>query len=371
MLDIKLKLTPGHTSERSPLKPSPLVSLFWNITYACNYRCEVCFTSAGRRDPEELSTDEAKEVIRRTHDAGVKDIILSGGEPFMRDDIVEIVAYMAEMGMVARFASNGSLLTDEILGQLRDRTLTKSFQISLDTLDPVLYQKIHRSPPGALAVALNSLRRIQEHGFHTTVSVRLTPETMPGIPDILDRASAEGWATVTIHWPLHTRRIKDGFPQDADFLSLLEPVFERFLALPKRWLVETYIPWAPYHPVIKRLEQQIRVVHRGCAGGRDHLTINPTGLISPCVCLDVPEAHVGDIRTDDILDVFNNSPLCKMVRSPQEYGICVDCPEVGTCGGGCRASAFVLTGRLDGQDTACPIWQTKKATPRAATHVEP
>ncbi len=368
MLDIKLKLKPGHTSERSWLEPSPLRQLFWNSTYACNYRCAVCFADAGPSDPDELTTEEAKEMACRARGAGVQDIIISGGEPFMRQGMVEILAHMGQLGITARIASNGSMLTDELLGRLREESLTKSFQISLDTLDPDLYGRIHGVPADSLSFALEAVRRTQEHGFHTTVSVRLTPETLPGIPDLLDRACAEGWATVTVHCPVHTRRADSAFAQDADVLTILEPAFDHFAMLPERWLVETYIPWAQYHPVMKRLAGQIRVVHLGCRAGRDRLTVNPTGWISSCVCLDVPAAYVGNIRQDDLLDVFRNAPICQMMRRPQEHGICVDCPKVATCGGGCRAAAYALTGRIDGRDGSCPIRQREPAASKADTH---
>ena len=134
-----------------------------------------------------------------------------------------------------------------------------------------------------------------------------------------------------------------------------------FLKLPQHWLIETYIPWAQYHPAIKRFQKHIRFVHRGCRSGRDRLTINPTGWISPCVCLDVPAAYVGTVRQDNLLDAFHRSPLCEMMRRPQEHGICSGCPNVETCGGGCRAAAFALTGQLDGQDESCPLWKTRAA----------
>jgi len=361
MLDVKLKLKPGHTSERSWLETSPLRALYWNVTYACNFHCKICFTDAGQVSSDELSTPEALELVESAYAAGVRDIIISGGEPFARGDIVRILGHMAELGMTARIATNGSLLTDELLAELQRDTLTESFQVSLDTLDSDLYCRIHRAPRGTLASVLHALRSMKEQGFHTTVSVRLSSETLPGIPALLDRAHEESWATVTIHCPLHTRRTADAFPQDADVLSILSPVFEHFVSLPERWLVETYIPWAPYHPEMRRLQEQIRVVHRGCSAGRDRLTVNPTGWISPCVCLDVPAAYVGNVRADQLLDVFHSSPVCKMLREPQEHGICADCHLVGTCGGGCRAAAFAQTGRLDGQDRSCPVWKKRQS----------
>ena len=361
MLDIKLKIKPGHTSDRSWMKPSPMKQLFWNVTYNCNYGCGICFTDAGKPQCDELTTREAMEVIDRACEAGVKDLIISGGEPFMRKDMVEILAHMAGTGMAARIASNGSLLTDDLLRQLRQDTPTKSFQISIDTLEPDLYSEFHRAPSRLLRSALHAVSRIQEHGFHTTVSVRLTPATLPGIPRLLDRACVEGWHTVTIHWPMHTRRTADAFAQDADFLTLLEPVFEHFLALPQRWLIEMYVPWARYHPVARQLEKQIRVVYSGCGAGRDLLALNPCGWLSPCVCLDVPAAYVGNVRRDDLASVFQNAPICHMYRRPKEHGICAECPNVHTCGGGCRAAAFVLTGRLDAQDESCPVRRRRAA----------
>jgi radical SAM protein with 4Fe4S-binding SPASM domain len=357
MLDIKLKIRSGHTSEREWMEPSILKTLFWNITYACNYHCGICFTDAGDPKPDELTTTEALATVEKIHQAGIHDLILSGGEPFLRKDMIAILRHMAKFGIAVRIASNGSLLDQEILRRLRDETLAKSFQISLDTVDADFYAKFHSSSPGTFHKVLKNLSIIQEYGFHTTISVRLTPRTLPGIPSLLDFASQQGIATVTIHCPVHTRRVAETFPQDENAFARLEPVFAHFCNLPQKWLVETYIPWAEYDPVIRRLQKKVRVINRGCRAGRDRLTINPTGDISPCVCMDIPEAYLGNVKNESLESIFGSSPICKLFRSPQEYGICAECVHLTKCGGGCRATAFALTGRLDGQDMSCPIWK--------------
>jgi radical SAM protein with 4Fe4S-binding SPASM domain len=359
MLDIKLKLKPGHTNERKWMEPSSLKTLFWNMTYACNYRCPICFTDAGANSTNELTTREALETVEKIHAAGIHDLILSGGEPFLREDILEIIKHMAKFGISVRIASNGSLLEEEILERLRDETLTKSFQISIDTVESDFYTKFHNSSSGLFDKVLENIRNIQKYGFHTTVSVRVTPDTLPGIPGMIDLAFQEGWSTVTLHLPVHTRRIDNAYPQDEDLFSRLEPAFEHFSKLPLIWLIETYIPWAEYHPVIRRLEKKLRLVHRGCRAGRDRMTINPTGSLSPCVCMDVPEAAIGNVCQDDLQDVFQNSPICQLLRNPEDYAICKGCPNLIKCGGGCRAAAFAITGRLDADDMSCPVWQRR------------
>ena len=74
--------------------------------------------------------------------------------------------------------------------------------------------------------------------------------------------------TVTLHLPVHTGRTGGAWPQETDLLDVLGPVFERFLEKDP-WLIETYIPWAPYHPAMQDLKKRVRVVHRGCRAGRD------------------------------------------------------------------------------------------------------
>ncbi len=355
MLDVKLKLRPGHADERDWMSPSPLKTLFWNVTYACNHRCGICFTDSGAARAAELDTQEALALVREAREAGVRDILISGGEPFLRRDIVDVLSRMGESEITARIASNGSLLDRELLSRLKAETLTRSFQISLDTVDPRVYAAIHGASADTHGRVLRNLGLIRDLGFHTTVSVRLTPLTLPGIPALLDAALREGWSTVTVHCPLHTNRADGAFGQAADQLSLLEPALEHFERLERRWLVETYIPWAEYHPVIRRFEGRLRFVHRGCRAGRDRLTVNPTGKLSPCVCLDVPAAHIGDVRRDRLGDVFAESPLCGLFRDPGRHGICTDCAFLGRCGGGCRAASYALSGRMDGQDEACPV----------------
>ncbi|MDH4271223.1 MAG: radical SAM protein [Candidatus Aminicenantes bacterium] len=363
MLDIKLKLRPGHTSERDWMDPSPLRTLFWNVTYSCNFRCPVCFTDAGAPAPNELTTEESLAVVRKAGRSGIRDVLISGGEPFMRSDLIVILSALAEFNISVRIASNGSLLDDHVLDELRRRTLTKSFQISLDSIDPALYAKLHGTSPDLLETILENLKRVQTHGFHTTVSARLTPETLPGIPSLLDMANQEGWPTLTLHIPVHSNRISGAYGQDEDILGLLGPTLEHFMNLPQRWLIETYIPWAPYHPLMARAEKRVGVVHRGCRAGRDRLTINPTGGVSPCVCLDLPAATIGNVLQSELLDLFENSALCRMMRHPAEHGICTDCPMIEECGGGCRAAAMALAGRLDGPDSSCPVWK-KRASRR-------
>lgn len=173
--------------------------------------------------------------------------------------------------------------------------------------------------------------------------------------------------------PENELRDFDGVPIfDAPIVGIADgddEIFQVFRkAVSPRHLLPREILKAEHHPVMKRLAKRITIVHRGCRAGRDRLTINPSGWISPCVCLDVPPAYAGNIRRDGLQDLFQASPICDIFQRPERYGICSDCLNVKRCGGGCRAAGFALTGRLDGQDKSCPLWKSRTDREILETH---
>ncbi len=370
MNDIKLKLEPGHVSDTDWMARFGLETIFWNITSACNFRCGVCFSDSGVPAAGELTTGEALEAIRNAAAAGVTDVVISGGEPFARPDLLDLLVSMKELGVTARIATNGTLLDHVLLERLRRETSVKAFQVSLDTLDREVYCDIHGAPATMLEVALDALRAMRELGFHTTVSSRVVPRTLPTLCAILDRALEERWATVTLHLPLHTQRVADAWPQDEDLIVRLEPVFNHFLTLRKHWVIETTIPWARYHPVIRGLSKRIRVAHAGCGACRSRLAIHADGTVTPCICLSDSAAHIGNVRRDDLGAILRTHPLADIYRRPAAHGICADCGNVAHCGAGCRTAAFVLTGRIDGLDGSCPVRQRRQKRGTVA-HAEP
>jgi radical SAM protein with 4Fe4S-binding SPASM domain len=353
--DIKFKLEPGHASDLDWMKPRGLHILSWNLTHKCNFVCDLCFSDSGTAASDELTTDEAKAMLDNARKAGVTYVVLSGGEPLIRKDFLELADHMSELGMRMGFASNGSLFTDEILDHIARKNPKASFQISVDTLDRQAYEKVHGVSSKMLDRAINSLHLIKQHGFHTTVSVRLAPVTLPGIPNLLDRALQEGWPTVTIHCPIISGRQKNIWPPETDLLQLLEPTFEHFLSMQKHWVVETTIPWARYHPVIQGLAKRIKVTHAGCTASRFRIAVQADGGVTSCLCADGHPWLMGNVRNDDLQDLFNESSHSRLFRKPWEHGICSDCEHLRECGGGCRVMAYGITGKMNADDPTCPL----------------
>ena len=138
-------------------------------------------------------------------------------------------------------------------------------------------------------------------------------------------------------------------------IELLAPVFEHFLTMEKHWAVETNIPWARYHPYIQNLTERVRVAHAGCTASRARISIQPGGEVTSCLCMSEPPWQMGNVRKDDLRTLFADSPQSQLFAKPWEHGICTGCEHLGECGGGCRAMAYCITGRLDADDPTCPL----------------
>jgi len=108
----------------------------WNTTKKCNLYCKHCYRESGpEKMDDELSTEEGKKLLDQIVKAGMKVIVLSGGEPMIRDDIFELINYAKSIGMTVLMGSNGTLIDKEKAEKLKNSGLS-AIAISIDSLDP-------------------------------------------------------------------------------------------------------------------------------------------------------------------------------------------------------------------------------------------
>jgi MoaA/NifB/PqqE/SkfB family radical SAM enzyme len=89
------------------------ICLTWELTYACNLACIHCLSSSGRRDPRELSPSEARSVVDELAAMQVFYVNVGGGEPTLRPDFFDLLAYSVERGVGVKFSTNGTRITPE------------------------------------------------------------------------------------------------------------------------------------------------------------------------------------------------------------------------------------------------------------------
>ena len=138
----------------------------WSITGRCNYRCRHCYMSAPDAKLGELSHEQVMDIVRQLIECGVMEVSLTGGEPLVRSDFLEIVDALLAGGIrITTIYSNGRLVTDQLLDELERRGIHPEFNMSYDGVDG--WHDWLRGIPGAGRIAEEAFLRCRDRGFPT------------------------------------------------------------------------------------------------------------------------------------------------------------------------------------------------------------
>ena len=171
--------------KRNP--PGPVV--IWNLIRRCNLTCKHCYSiSADKSFPGELSTAEVFTVMDDLQQSGVPVLILSGGEPLLRPDIFEISRRAKDMGFYVGLSSNGTLITEENIGVIREIGYDY-VGVSLDGIEST--HDVFRRKQGAFAESLHGIRLCRDAGIKIGVRFTLTQDNADDLPALLDLVDAE------------------------------------------------------------------------------------------------------------------------------------------------------------------------------------
>jgi MoaA/NifB/PqqE/SkfB family radical SAM enzyme len=157
----------------------------WEITRACNLHCIHCYNNSGNTLCEELSLDEAKSIVDQLADFGVIRICIGGGEPLLRNDILELLDYITRRRIGIVLSTNGTLLTSDViatLGALRPRV---NLKVSLDGANSETHDRF-RGARGCFEKAINSIRMLVNAGIPTGINTVISKFNLVEIPAILD-----------------------------------------------------------------------------------------------------------------------------------------------------------------------------------------
>jgi radical SAM protein with 4Fe4S-binding SPASM domain len=362
--------------------------IVWNVTRACNLNCVHCYERARIRAPDELDTVGAKLAVRKLAAAGVAYIAFSGGEPFMRRDIFEIIEEVRRNEMAFSIATNGTLVTPETAARLKE--LNCAFvQVSLDGATP----QTHDSFRGAKSFeqTIEGIRNLVAAGIQVGVAATATKHNLPEIPSIVDKAEELG-AMVFMSYNFiptgrgATMKEKDLSPKEREELLswLAGQIGKRKISL---------LSTAPQYSRICAGVGQLSLTHfdtfgqdkefaesarflgefvGGCGAGRLYAALEPNGDIEPCVFIPL---KVGNILRDDFLEVWQNHPTFKKIRDRKNFkGYCGTCEYRNLCGG-CRARAYAYFGDLAESDPGCILnqkaWQSIQPQQMQPVQVKP
>jgi MoaA/NifB/PqqE/SkfB family radical SAM enzyme len=141
--------------------------VLWEITNQCNYNCKYCiFSSEFYHDDRELTTDECKKVIDYLVDRNFRYLKVSGGEPFVRKDITEILKYAVDKNMVVDVSTNASLINDNIIEKLKEIKL-KMIHISMDGFNKETQELVRGN--NTFERTINGIKRLNDIGIYLRI----------------------------------------------------------------------------------------------------------------------------------------------------------------------------------------------------------
>jgi radical SAM protein with 4Fe4S-binding SPASM domain len=314
----------------------PLV-VSWNVTAKCNLKCAHCYINAGeKKNIDELSTDSAKLLIHQIAEVSKPLLILSGGEPLLREDIFELIRYGKERGLKMAMGSNGMLIDDVIAQKLKEAGI-HTVSISLDSNEPELHDRF-RGVAGSWKKAVEAIKALRRNGVIVQVNTTVTQQNYNQIGDIFALAEKLGAENFHLFFLVPTgrgARIEDITP------NMYETMISSSFSKSMQHNLNVKPSCAPQFMRIAQ-EAGIEMTHwvRGCMAGLYYCRIYPTGEVTPCPYLPIA---LGNIRQKSFKDIWFNSEILRNLRDFKKLkGKCGDCEYNVVCGG-CRARAYGLT----------------------------
>ncbi len=356
----------------------------WNLTYRCNLACEHCYLDAGARpqvgtenfaDRSELGTEECFKVIEEIAAFAPECVtILTGGEPLLRRDILEIVRRAADRGLWVVIGTNGVRITENVARRLAEAG-ARGLSLSLDALDPDRHDRF-RMVRGAWQNTVDGAEILNRAGLPFIVQTTAGSHNLGELEAIADfahdRLAAKVW---NLYFLVPTGRgqfVSDISPAQYD--EVLASLYRIQRKYDKRMLVNAKC--APHY--IKTVLENgwqaesiptdggspragssltgsspIRTYSGGaggCPAGTHYMGIRPNGDVTPCPYLPV---FAGTLRSSSLADLWTSSELFTGIRLRTSLGgRCGDCEMNAHCGG-CRARAYGMTGDVMSEDPLC------------------
>ncbi len=319
------------------------ICLTWELTYACNLQCVHCLSSSGRRDPRELTTEEAEAVIDELERLQVFYINIGGGEPTIRPDFWHLVEYAVDHGVGVKFSTNGSRIDAEVARRLATMDYV-DVQISIDGADAATNDAVRGE--GSFATATTAMEHLQAAGFgEFKISVVMTRHNiaqLDAFEEMADRFGAQ----------LRLTRFRPS-GRGAHSWHELHPGHDDQIAL-YHWLLDRpdgLTGDSFFH--LSALGEPLPGLNL-CGAGRVVCLIDPLGDVYACPFVLHGEFKAGSVRdAGGFAGVWRESDLFLELREPQSAGACSSCGQFDACQGGCMAAKFFTGIPLDGPDPEC------------------
>ena len=333
----------------------PRLVMQFHITGRCNLRCKHCYREEGNVEP--LSTEDLLRVLKQyeelleafqeaNHTDRRGHINITGGEPFMRSDIGELLRYFGEHRKTFTYGvlTNGSMIDDRRIEQLK-RTGAAFVQLSLDGCE-----QTHDAlrAPGDYQRTLAMAARLEKSGISTHISFTANRENYHDLPSVAHECRKR---RISCLWSDRLVPIGHG----ADLLSIDHTLTQDYLQTLRKargnWLMQKLHP----HTEI-RMNRALQFQSGGslyqCSAAKTLITVDEMGQILPCRRMPI---ICGDVFANTLRDVYFRHPVFRQLRSDLPPLECMACPHHVLCRGGAKCQSYAAYHDFTRADPGCPL----------------
>lgn len=335
----------------------PLNSLYLYLTSCCNLRCRHCWISpvyeGEKLQPGTYVDFEALKLgVHEAKELGLSCTKLTGGEPMLHPHFSEIVSFLSSEEISLTMETNGTLITPELAGFLKDESTMQFISVSLDAPEASGHDAF-RGVKGAFERALNGLDALVDAGYsNCQVIMSVYRGNRDKVADLVKLATDHGAASVKFNPVTRTGRgiVMHERGETLEFEELLELSGYIFDELRPKSTIPLYVHLTPALSPISELRKSGGIC--GDCGVATILGILGGGEIALCgIGQTIPELVYGHLGKDSIRDIWLNNPVLKNLRRDLDdvagyEGICGACIHAKSCRTGCVANNYMENGKL-------------------------
>jgi len=332
---------------------SGLVYVVWEVTLQCDLACKHCGSRAGKPRGDELTTDEAMDVVKQLAEMGAVEVTMIGGEAYLRDDWHLIARAIKAHGMQCTMTTGGRGMTPERARQAKESGID-NVSVSIDGIGAT--HDTQRGLKGSYDAAIAAIDNLTAAGCTATVNTQVNKLSFSEIDRILDE--------ILIPRKLHAWQVQLTVPMGraADRPEwLLQPddlleVTPKLAELAERGAKSGVFMWpgnnvgyfGPHEATLRGRAVRNDRHWSGCTAGKHTLGIESDGAIKGCPSLPTSQYVGGHTRERRIRDIWDGTKELRFTRDRTKgdlWGFCKSCYYADECRAGCTWTSHVFFGK--------------------------
>ena len=337
-------------------KKPQLSTLYFYLTSYCNLRCFHCWIAPEYLDkvhaPEEASFDLLKSIIDQAMPLGLKHIKITGGEPFLSVNFLDLIDYASSKDLQFSIETNGSLIDEEKVKFLKEKG-AKFIAVSLDGPDETAHEKV-RGVKGCFKKTIEGIRCLKKYGLNVQVIMSVYKGNIDHIENTINLAESLGVNSFKINCISCVERGRSLVDKGinlavSDYIALNRKIYTE-IQLRRKIKIILDIP-----PAFKSLKD-IRKRMARC-NIKNILGVLSDGRISICgIGENVDSLILGNLKKESLESIWKGNEILKRIREDLPHGlkgVCGNCIFKAYCLGKCRAEAYYNTNDLFGPFSFC------------------